>query len=184
MENRRLLDVEQQSEHTTWLVLAMIKMIIFGLLLACLFVPLARLTDEDGLSLGRGLFGLIDMISNEAYRFDERAEDRNDVAERVVWTLQMVRVGVVVWCLGLLAVGITTVELIASAQLRDKVFVRLSASVLLLGTILVALGLRWLETFREDELGPAWGLWVPIFLALWVLILHSRANRLGESVRQ
>lgn len=81
---------------------------------------------------------------------------------------------------GGIATAYTTLTRITAERRRDVVLIDVSAAVLLIATLMVAIGLAWLPTYREDDIGPAWGVWVPLFAAVWVLVTHLTTQELGE----
>jgi len=54
-----------------------------------------------------------------------------------------------------ISTAISAVVLITSARRRDKIIVRVGAAVLFFAALLIAVGLGWLPTYGEDEIGPA-----------------------------
>ena len=165
------------------LVVRMVQLVAVALLVVTVLVPLVKIvSDEDDDPVERQSFtGLVALITEEDARFigddDESVADSSHPVA-IPGGLGVTRVGLVQLVTAGLAAGFATLALLTSDRRRDRVLVVLSAVVLFGAALLMAIGLRWLPVYREDEIGPAWGVWLPLLADVWVPAAHQLAKKL------
>jgi len=151
--------LQAQVARLQWLVQ-------WGLLTLVLFVPLARLVDDDeSETTAYALYAAIGFFLS-ARPADLGGSEAHPYAVpggRIVTII-----GLFLILVGVLATAVTSVMLRhPDATRRAALALQLSATVLLLGTLAAWIGLAWLPDDDDLAIRPAWGLLVALGAAVW-----------------
>ena len=166
----RLSVVSERVERT---LVRIVRIVGVTLALTILVVPLVRIVPDDSddpteaLTLG----ALISTISEPTDRILDGDHGRSEHAGLII-----TRVSVVVIIIGGIATVVSALAFTTSNRRRDVVILRISGGTLLCGALLLWTGAHWLPVGRNDEIGPAWGIAVPILAAV-VGTVHPRPGR-------
>lgn len=161
------------SEHLERVLLRIVRIVGVTLLLAIVLVPLVRVVPDDRNDPIEHL-GLSELIATVSEPADQLLDDDTGLTERV--GLTTTRISVVVLIIGGIATLLSALAFTTSSRLRDRVVLRVSGATLLVGGLLLWVGSRWLPAGRHDEIGPAWGIAVPVLAAVWVLSTRLPAD--------
>jgi hypothetical protein len=151
--------LQSQVARLQWLVQ-------WGLLTAVVFVPLARLVEDDEPeTTSYALFTAVGFFLS-ARPADLGGSEAHPYA--VPGGRLVTIIGLFLILVGVLATAVTSVLLRhPDATRRAVLALQLSASVLLLGGLAAGVGLAWLPDDDDLAIRPAWGLLVALAAAVW-----------------
>lgn len=173
MSESRVYRLSVVSERVERALVRIVRIVGVTLALAILVVPVVRIvpggSDDpiEDVTLGE----LVSTISEPTDRILDDDDGRSERAGLI-----MTRVSVAMIIIGGIATLISALAFMTSNRTRDVVILRISGGTLLFAALLLWAGSRWLPAGRNDEIGPAWGIAVPILAAVWVLSTRVPAD--------
>ena len=155
------------------IVSTMARLVLAALLVASVLAPLVRVVPESGTAESLAITDAISTLFTdpaEVTRISGKAETADWGATLAV-ALGAVRIAIALLVLGGIGVAVSAVWLLGSPETGHRAAVAISAAVLSAGALLLAAGAAVLPV-DDGDAGPAWGLWLPIAAAVWVLALY------------